>query len=291
MTGSAADIRILGPGDQPALEAFLLPRLASSMFLLSNSRLAGLVDTGERYTGTYVAAFEDDHVVGVVAQVSNGMLIPQAPVAPAIIDRLWRAAVEASGRPVRGVIGDEDQATTILASLDFRPDALRLNHREKLYRLSLADLNVPAQLASGEVVARRATVDDLETLTDWGVDYDVESLGADPSPEQRTESRDATRHRIEEGSLWVLERKGACVAMTGFNAQLAEAVQVGGVYTPPDLRSRGYARCAVAGSLLAAREDAVREAILFTAEDNLPAQKAYEALGFRHIGYFRLTLL
>ncbi|MEZ4613991.1 MAG: hypothetical protein R2867_00555 [Caldilineaceae bacterium] len=51
-------IRQLHPGDETTLERFLLAHLDSSMFLLSNLRNAGLADTGERYSGSYVAAFE-----------------------------------------------------------------------------------------------------------------------------------------------------------------------------------------------------------------------------------------
>ena len=63
------------------------------------------------------------------------------------------------------------------------------------------------------------------------------------------------------------------------------------VWTPPELRSQGYGRAAVAASLLAVQEEGVHTAILFTGEENIPAQKAYEALGFRHIGDYRITLL
>ncbi len=50
-------------------------------------------------------------------------------------------------------------------------------------------------------------------------------------------------------------------------------------------------RSAVATSLLAVREEGVHTAILFTGEENIPAQKAYEALGFYKIGDYRITLL
>ena len=39
------------------------------------------------------------------------------------------------------------------------------------------------------------------------------------------------------------------------------------------------------------RAEGVQTAILFTGQDNLPAQKAYTALGFRHIGAYRLLML
>ncbi|MCB0185048.1 MAG: hypothetical protein KDE31_12325, partial [Caldilineaceae bacterium] len=68
-------IRQLHPGDETTLERFLLAHLDSSMFLLSNLRNAGLADTGERYSGSYVAAFEGDAIVGVIAHYWNGNLI------------------------------------------------------------------------------------------------------------------------------------------------------------------------------------------------------------------------
>lgn len=72
---------------------------------------------------------------------------------------------------------------------------------------------------------------------------------------------------------------------------IAEAVQVGGVWTPSELRRQGYARAVVATSLLDARADSAELAILFTGEENIPAQKAYLALGFEHVGDYQITLL
>ena len=46
------DIRLLRPGDEAALEAFLLPRVESSMFLVGNLRSSGLVDRGQPNEGT-----------------------------------------------------------------------------------------------------------------------------------------------------------------------------------------------------------------------------------------------
>ena len=74
------------------------------------------------------------------------------------------------------------------------------------------------------------------------------------------------------------------------NARLPDVVQVGGVWTPRDLRGRGYARCVVAGSLLAVRREGVGRAVLFTDEENRPARAAYEALGFRVVGDYGLVI-
>jgi predicted GNAT family acetyltransferase len=70
---------------------------------------------------------------------------------------------------------------------------------------------------------------------------------------------------------------------------LPDIVQLGGVYTPAELRGRGYAKCSVAGSLLAAREGGATRAVLFT--QNPSAARSYEAVGFRALGQYGLVLL
>ena len=94
-----------------------------------------------------------------------------------------------------------------------------------------------------------------------------------------------------DGSDFVLEDRGELVSYCCYNARIAEAVQIGGVWTPPPLRSRGYARAVVAGALLAARAQGASRAILFTPESNLPAQHAYLPLGFTEVGDYGLVRL
>ncbi|MGL4279266.1 MAG: GNAT family N-acetyltransferase, partial [Albidovulum sp.] len=77
----------------------------------------------------------------------------------------------------------------------------------------------------------------------------------------------------------ILERNGIPVATTGFTAELSGVVQIGGVYTLPDLRGRGYARAAVALHLAEGRQKGIRRALLFAA--NAAAARAYQAIGFR----------
>jgi predicted GNAT family acetyltransferase len=290
-------IRILEPQDQPALEAFCLPRVTSSMFLLSNSRAAGLVDNGERYQGTYAVAFEkgDAEMTGVVAHYWNRMLNPQAPDH---LDELWRAAVRASGRSIGGAIGPSDQVHAMVEA--WRAEGwtvdVQLDQEERLYSLSLDELRVPEALRTGRLRGRRITPEDLDQIVRWKVAFEVESLQEEDGPSLREDSRVSVERKLEQGHMWLVEERTAegdhaPVATSGFNAALREAVQIGPVYTPPELRSRGYGRAVVAASLLDARAEGVQTAILFTGEDNLPAQKAYTALGFRHVGAYRVLLL
>lgn len=283
-----ADIRILQPGDEIALEAFLLPRLESSMFLIGNCRAAGLLDGGKPLQGTYAGAFDGGRLIGVVAHYWNGNLILQAPE---FLLGLMEAAMCASGRALRGLIGPADQVGCAKDSLGVAAGSVQLDETEYLYCLDLAGLVVPEGLSSGRLHARRCDPGDLNLLTSWRVGFSLESLGAEDTPQLWRQCRASVERSLRDGQTWMLSDEGRLVSTSSFNTAIDEAVQVGGVWTPPELRSRGYGRSVVAASLLDARSEGVGQAILFTGIGNVPAQRAYLALGFRHMGDYRLLLL
>jgi len=281
-------IRQLVPGDEAILEAFLLPRLETSMFLISNMRESGLAYDGKRYTGDYVAVFEDDHIVAVMAHFWNGIIITQAPVH---LDVLWRETLRASGRPLKGIIGPLEQVSAMKSALPLESVALQLDRGEVLYSLALNDLIVPEALQTGKVTGRLAELRDVDILARWRVGYEIEALGEEETEELWMHERAMAKRAVEDGDTWILEADGRPVATSAFNSRIWEAVQIGGVWTPPEFRRRGYARCVVAQSLLDARAKDAQLAILFTDEINIPAQKAYTSLGFRHVGDYYLFML
>jgi predicted GNAT family acetyltransferase len=245
------------------------------MFLLSNLRAAGLKEGTERGQGTWVGAFDGGALVAVACHGWNGVVLLQAPARSA---ELVGEALRLSGRALKGLIGPLEQVRAVpVEGTPKRPEA------ELLFTLDTAELSAPP--LSGSV--RRAEAGDLEQLYDWRYHYVVELL--EPVTEAtRTVVADGVRHACARGDLFVLELEGRLVATTAFNARLPEIVQIGGVYTPPKLRRRGFARAAVAGSLMLTP---VPKAVLFTAENNLAAQRAYRALGFREVGTYGLLLL
>ncbi len=281
-------VKILQPGDETALETFLLPRLESSMFLIGNMRSVGFVDHGQPYQGTYAAMFEGSKITGVVAHYWNQNLIFQAP---AHSDTLWQTAVEVSKRPVKGLIGPNDQVNIAKKALDVDDSNIQLDQTEKLYSLKLDELLVPDDLSAGKIRGRRIESHDLELVTQWRIAYSLEALGEQDSPQLREQCRNSIQRSQKEGRTWILEDQGKLVASSSFNTAIKEAVQVGGVWTPPELRRRGYGRAVIAVSLLDARAEGAVKAILFTGEANIAAQKAYIALGFQHIGNYRMLFL
>jgi len=183
-------LTLLGPGDEGELERFLGAHADSSMFLLGNSRAAGLVDRGERLQATYVAAREDGAIVAVAAHCWNGNVMLQGPVER--IGDVARAAVEQSGREVRGLLGPYAQVVAVRAALGLTDRATSLDSHEDLMVLPLADLRVPPPLADGRWLCRNPIADDEPTLDRWDFDYGTEALGASPARERRTSTASAT---------------------------------------------------------------------------------------------------
>lgn len=281
----AIEIRTLLPGDEARLSAFLETRAESSMFLRSNLATGGLADTGAPYTGTYVGAWQGDRVVSVAALFWNGNLMLQAPeqLAP-ILAHLSGLAV----RPIRGMLGPYAQAAEARRLLGLADAPTQKDSHEDLFALDLADLIPPAPLADGRWVARRTRDEDLPQVKAWRLAASLESSSVADTPELRAEVEEFVERCHREGVWWVLEDAGRLAAMSNFNARIPDTVQIGAVYTPPEQRGKGYARASVAGSLLAARQDGASRGILFTGKTNLPAQRAYRAIGFRIVGDYAL---
>jgi len=286
-------LRILQAGDEPALKDFLIPRLDSSLFLYGNLLAAGLIDTGERYSGTYAAAIKDGRIVAVGGHFWNQTMVLQAPVH---LEALMSLAQQTSGRPLRGLVGPNDQVVKAIDLLGLTAADLQMDEEENLYSLPLTDLVTPDLLTCGDAVGRRIQLGDLELVSQWRIGYFRELHLEDDSPELRDIARRNVQEEIASGRTWILEVQGRPVASTSFNALVrdegvAGVVQVGGVYTPPDLRGRGYGRSAVAASLLGARSEGYQKSVLFTGISNIAAQRAYLALGYRLVGSYRITVL
>ena len=81
----------------------------------------------------------------------------------------------------------------------------------------------------------------------------------------------------------------APVAMAAINASVRDQVQVGGVFVPRENRNCGLGRKVTTAVLQKARTEGANTAILFA--NNPPAARAYEAMGFQQIGWYRIALL
>ncbi len=74
-------------------------------------------------------------------------------------------------------------------------DLIRVDEVENLYSLDLADLIVPDGLVNGRLQSRRATLDDIDLLIQWRVEFNVEGLNEDGFPSLEKTNRAQCRAR------------------------------------------------------------------------------------------------
>jgi GNAT superfamily N-acetyltransferase len=279
-------MRLLTPGDEPFVDAFLASHRDSSMFLRANARRAGLTYRGAPGEATYAGVFRDGRIAGVAAHCWNGMVLLQAPEHPADLARL---CVGLSGRAVTGLSGPLEQVQPARSALQIEAADLALDGAEGLYALDLSELIVPKALSDGAVVCRPPHPEERDMLCAWRMAYDIEILGGTDSEEHRQRSAHFLDTQIADGNAWVAISDRVLVSLSAFNASLPDIVQLGGIYTPPEFRGRGFAKAAVAASLLVASDRGASRAVLFT--NNPIAVRTYAAIGFRRIGDYSLLLL
>jgi len=278
---------VLVPGDEPALDAFFAAHPHTTLFFQNNLRKGGLVDRGAVYQASYAAAFEAGAISALANHCWNGNVLLEAP---RHLEAVARAAVRASGRAVSGILGPRAQVIAARVALGLETASAHLDSIEDLFALELDQLRVPAPLARGEWLCRRPRDRELAMLIAWRHDYRHRHLHEQPGEALVAKCREEIQRHHDEHAHFVLERGGEAVAYAAYNAALPSCVQIGGVWTPPPLRSQGYARAAVAGALLAARERGVPRSVLFTEGDNHPAKAAYRALGYQRVGDYGMAM-
>lgn len=281
-------LKILQLGDEELLESFISQHINTSMFLRSNLQAAGLVDGNQRYQGTYIAAFENQEIKAVAAHYWNGMIVVQAPV---YLEEVVKAVVEKSNRVISGITGEAKQVKLTRKALQLENRPTQLNDDEILFSLALDKLQLPPALTSGKVQCRHPLSEELELLTQWNVAYCVETLGDTETPKLVAKCRQRIESTQAQARHWVLvaennkkNKENKLVSYSAFTAGLPDIVQIGGVYTPPSLRGKGYAKCVLAGSLFDAKSQGVYQALLFTSKNNLAAQAVYRGIGFQETG-------
>ncbi|SLN21432.1 GNAT family N-acetyltransferase [Roseisalinus antarcticus] len=268
-------IRVVPP-DLPTVEAFLRARALRAMFPLANLARYGL-DGGHDNAPAIWAAWTGGAVTDVLAVTRGGTVLPALP------SRNWaEAAAVLSGGRIAAVIGPTDEVRPLIAAAGLR-GATTLDRDEPHFALDLEALDVP----DGPGVLMPLREVDLGQVIEWRKAYAIETLGT-PADRADLDARRDVDAFLEAGSHRVLVEDGRLLSMTGFNADIGNVVQVGGVYTPPELRGRHHARRAVALHLAEARARGARRAALFAASAG--SAHLYEAIGFGRIGDFTLCL-
>jgi hypothetical protein len=128
---------------------------------------------------------------------------------------------------------------------------------------------------------RQATLDDLELLAQWYVEFVEEALYTIESTTLDA-ARMRVQSRIESGVFYVWE-DGEVVSLAGVTRPTATGICIGPVYTPPHQRGRGYASSCVAALSQLMLDQGRAFCTLFTDLANPTSNSIYQKIGYRPV--------
>ena len=146
---------------------------------------------------------------------------------------------------------------------------------ERIYRCERV---TPPSGVAGRM--RRATAADLELLVAWRRAFREEAATGDPASDREAVERDLSQ---DPGGLWFWEVDGEPVSMAGARGPTPSGIRVGPVYTPPELRGRGYAGTLVGALTQLLLDEGRRFVFLFTDLANPTSNALYQRLGYRGV--------
>ena len=159
----------------------------------------------------------------------------------------------------------------------------RTNLRQGVY--ALETVQAPPNVPGG---ARVATEDDRELALSWFVAFGDEVPHTGGPGRDRAEA--TLDHRLSSPTAGILlwEDGGKPVSLAGWGGRTPNGIRVGPVYTPPELRGRGYATALTAElsqRLLDGRlfEGGRRFCFLYTDLANPTSNAIYERIGYRRV--------
>jgi predicted GNAT family acetyltransferase len=150
--------------------------------------------------------------------------------------------------------------------------------RQGIYELRSV---LPMPAASG--TARPATLGDRELAIRWMTAFAEEALPEALEVERQARMIEARLEATEASGIWLWEDRGTPVSMSGYGSETPNGIRIGPVYTPPELRGRGYATTLVAEQSRWLLETGRTFCFLYTDLDNPTSNALYRRIGYRMV--------
>jgi predicted GNAT family acetyltransferase len=238
---------------------------------------ANMVREPGRVENPYLATVEDNGrvIAAALRTPPYNLVLSLAP--PEAIPIIAKDAVEMQP-DLPGILGPSEESRAFaeewrrLTGQDYRPGMM-----QRIYQLEEV---APVAGVPGEL--RAATRRDRDLLARWLAAFGEEALGEEPDLER---GRAVAERFLAGGAsglvLW--EVGGEPVSMAGYGGPTPNGVHVSAVYTPPELRKRGYASACVAALSRRLLDEGRKYCFLFTDLSNPTSNHIYTELGYRPV--------
>ncbi len=258
---------------------FLYQYKETSLFLLDNYQRCGPKLQQELFSGNFKILVDADQICAVFCLTKSGNLLIQSDHKKDYSDVIYKACIEEE-ISITGFVGgwiDGDLFWKYIKKINPEVSPKNLS-KEKLYVLNLSK-----ETGTNHDEVRFLNEKDFDNWHQLDQCYRKETnLPAHGTIDQQRQQFDA---RAKKEHWWGLGN----TTVGCFNACVSEIAQIGSMYTKPSNRRQGQAKKLLETMISDAyNSHDIRTLILFTDQDNIPAQRLYESLGFKQIGYFGL---
>ena len=262
--------------------AFLRKHEDFSLFLLGNLEAHGHKLTSAPNSGNFKLIRHGGKIVAVFCLTRRGNLLVQSEISDRRLSEKILTASQEEQLPILGLLGPWDFCQSLWNL--FREKAIILND-SLVAKNILYTLDPSKQMVSDEPHVRLLLSSDYPQWKRLRIEY-LEGLPNDLSEEQNHE---LFLEKVNNKISWGYFLQGQLVAMADLNAKATDLGQVGGVYTIPNARKKGFARSVIRRLMTDAKNiHKIRKLIIFTGENNHPARRLYESLDVHPIGYYGL---
>lgn len=260
----------LGPGQEEQALSFLDSDPVRNLRIIWALRRWGLFDIGLPEQGRYLAYIDGGKVEGLL--LFNNLGLWRLAAHGAAARGLAAEALSLWGSP-EILAGTEEEVEALLQGVEGLVDAVK--HKEKEISLLLS----PGDFRPIEGEAVLGVEEDLDDLADLERELQLELLG---SCAAAWVIRSQMRMAVEEGAAALVRWEGDAVAKAAMEAVTPKVDELGGVFTRPDYRLRGFAStaCTLVCASTLAKGKKVR---LETQRDNQAALRFYRRLGFMEL--------
>jgi uncharacterized protein len=235
----------------------------------------GICDTIVRSPEAYPAfhlwtIHEDDEAVGAALMTPPFNLVVTKPRAGGVLDFLARELQQLKLQ-LPGVTGAVPEVDEFASSWE-RLTGLRRRRRFAQGIYAATAIRLPN--CSGSM--RRASGDDRDLALEWMKAFVAEALPED-APVRDLEVSIDRRLDAETLALWEDPQP---VSLAGFGGWTPTGVRIGPVYTPPELRRRGYASALTAELSAQLLAGGLKYCFLYTDLANPTSNRIYQAIGY-----------
>ena len=176
---------------------------------------------------------------------------------------------------IPGVHGPEQESRAFGRLWSEQKGVKAIPHKQLCCYMMTRVLSV--DMASGAM--RTAGAEDHLLIMRWSDRFHEDAATGDPENERRARME----FMLEQGRLVLWEDNGKPVAMAGWHPSPPRGCRIGYVYTPPELRRRGYGTALTAALSQQLLDTGLKYCFLYTDLANVTSNNIYRAIGYQPI--------